>query len=214
MATNDERIKRIQRWIGAKETGHFDTNTIEELEKDLPGLASYLKKKKSVELAPVPKIVSSRDFPVKQHTTPNHGGYIKPLGVVFHHSCGSLSGSLSWIAQAKSKVSYNMMIGTDGTQHAILPFTKRAWHAGKSYFKGRSGCNGFMVGIAFSGSTYDRRLTDAEIQSAVSLVKANRHKYGWTHDWMTDHRTVSPGRKDDLNPTEWRRLQLALKAAF
>ena len=212
--TKDYRIRRIQRWIGAKETGDLNSpETLDELENDLPGFSDYLTSQRANTLLSVPELVK-REFPLVKHSTPNHGGRIDTIGVVFHHSCGSLSGSLDWISQSRSKVSYNMMIGEDGSQHQILPFDVRAWHAGKSVFQGRSGCNGFMTGIAFSGDTYRRRLTDAEIQSAVSVVKANAHKYGWKYETMTDHRTVSPGRKNDLNPTEWRRLQLALKSAF
>lgn len=149
-------------------------------------------------------------YPIIEHDSPNHGGKIDPQGVVFHHSGGNIEGSLSWIANPESEVSYHMMIAQDGTQHAILPFTTRAWHAGESQFKNRVGCNDFMVGIAFEKDTYTRSLTDDEIASAVQVVKAGIESFGWTFDWITDHRTVSTVGKPDLNPVEMDRLLAAI----
>ena len=36
-------------------------------------------------------------------------------------------------------------------------------------------------------------------------------KYGWTVGQMVDHRQVAPGRKQDLYPVEWDRLQSAIR---
>jgi AmpD protein len=133
---------------------------------------------------------------------------------VFHHYAGSFAGSLSWIKQGRSKVSYNVIAEEDGTRHNVVPVDRVAWHAGKSTFQGRSGCNSFMVGFAFSGSTYDRALTANELASAVEFVRTYGPRYGWTLDTMTDHRQVSPGRKNNLNPVEWERLKERLRDAF
>lgn len=220
---DDETRKLIQRWIGSPQSGDLnDPETVGELLKDVVGLREYLGNRVIVSPAVSPPKLIAPENPVSLesgfrtviHSTPNMGGTINPLGVVFHHSAGSFAGSLSWIKQSRSKVSYNVIVEEDGTRHQVVPLDRRAWHAGPSSFRGRSGCNNFMVGFSFSGSTYDRALTNAEISSAVEFVKKNRKRFGWTHDWMTDHRTVSPGRKNDLNPAEWNRLRNALKAAF
>jgi len=219
MPTDQQRRERIQRWIGAPQTGDLnDPETLEELERDIVGLADYIAAQATAEPlspSPSPFLPADRDFPTTNHYTPNKSGAIRARGVVFHHSCGaSLAGDISWIKQSRSRVSYHLIIDQDGSRHQFVPFNRRAWHAGKSAFKGRSGCNGFMLGVAFSGDTYDRALTDDEIASAVDLVAENRDIHGWTLDWMTDHRSVSPGRKNDLNPREWQRLRNALKAVF
>jgi N-acetyl-anhydromuramyl-L-alanine amidase AmpD len=147
------------------------------------------------------------DYPIIYKPSPNQsGGMDGPKGVVFHHTAGSVQGSVSWVTQARSQVSYHIIIDEDGTQYWHVPLDKKAWHAGKSAFKGRISCNSFMLGIAFGGSTYERSLKEAEIDSAISFLEDHWDHFGWTSDWMTDHRTVSPGRKNDLNPTEWKRL--------
>ena len=210
--TDEAKRKLIQRWIGAPQTGNLnDPKTVAELLKDVSGLEAYLIDKNQKPAKPDSQIPL---FTLKEHTTPNKGSVIEPKGVVFHHSAGSFAGSLDWVLRSESQVSYHVLIEENGTRHNIVPLTRRAWHAGKSSFQGRRSCNGFMIGFAFSGSTYQRSLTQAELDSAVDFVMTHKDEFGWTFEWMTDHRTVSPGRKDDLNPVEWARLQEALKKAF
>jgi len=212
--TTKKARKFLQRWVGAPQTGDLnDPAFLEELFKDLPGLQKYLLEKEGEE-NPAPRVPEEVEAPGRYkdftHTTPNMGGTIRPIGPVFHHSAGSFQGTLSWIKQSKSKVSYHVLIHPDGSRHNVVPLHRRAWHAGKSFWKGRSGCNGFTIGVAFSGNTYDRPLTPQEINSAVEFVRINKDKFGWTEESITHHMEVSPGRKNDLNPKEFRRLKKAI----
>ena len=210
------RIERIQRWIGSPQSGNLnDEATVKELERDIVGLHDYLVETGQIEVIEPsgPKLTVS-DFPERHTSTPNKSGTIQPKGVIFHHSEGNFDGSVSWIKDPKSRVSYHVMIDLDGSRVQFVPLNKKAWHCNPSYFKGRSRCNDFMLGVGFSGDTNERELTEAEIASAVEFVATHKDQYGWTLDWMTDHRTVSPGRKDDLSIGEWKRLQNALKTIF
>ena len=208
--TAKERRQLIQRWIGAPQSGDLnDPVTVSELLKDVTGLQGYLIDRDKPKAAKVPVLPGFKEV---EHSTPNKGGAILPKGIVFHHSAGSFAGSLDWIKRKESQVSYNVLIHPDGTRHNVVPLRRLAWHAGKSKFMGKSGCNGFMLGVAFSGDTYKRTLTDAEIASAVEFFLKHREEFSWKLSWMTDHRTVSPGRKNDLNPSEWSRLRDALIA--
>tara|TARA_R110001599_G_scaffold128079_1_gene301690 strand:- start:362 stop:982 length:621 start_codon:yes stop_codon:yes gene_type:complete len=149
-----------------------------------------------------------------KHFTSNKGGAIHPIGVVFHHTAGSFVGSLEWCKDPEAKVSYHVIIEKDGSRHQLVPFNRRAWANGKSSFNGRTGCNGFMISIAFSESTYDRELTTLEIESAKELIEQLKKSINLKFENITDHRTISPGRKNDLNPIEFKRLQNALEPIF
>lgn len=145
-------------------------------------------------------------------SSPNKGGTLIPKGIIFHSSYGSAEGSLSWIKNADSKVSYHTMIFPNGTRYNVVPYDRQAWHAGKSTFKGRSGCNQFMIGLSFEGDLYKRQLTDDEINSAVEIAVRLAKKYNFGIDWITDHRTVSPGRKEDIPPAVLEMLKQKIKA--
>lgn len=210
-----QRIQRIQRWIGAPVSGDLnDPGTIDELEKDIVGIKEYLASQDEIQTVHL----SGGGFRDVSHFTPNMGGALNPIGIVWHHSTGTLAGDTEWLtkgsAAAGNPVSYHIIIAPDGTRHHFVPLNKVAWHAGESSFNGRYGCNQFMAGVAFTGSTYERVLNDAELSSALELVKRESRLHGWTLDTMTDHRQVSPGRKDDLNPVEWQRLKLTLKSGL
>lgn len=155
-----------------------------------------------------------RIFPEVTHSTPNKGGSMTPLGIVFHSSYGSAAGSVSWIKNPASKVSYHTMIFPDGTRHNLVPFNLTAWHAGKSTFRGKSGCNGFMVGISWEGDLYKRQLSEDEIASAVEISVRLMKKYGFGLEWITDHRTVSPGRKADIPPQVLAMVKERIEAAL
>lgn len=136
------------------------------------------------------------------------------IGVVWHHSCGSFSGGVEWICDPKSQVSYHCLIALDGRRTVFAADSRVCWHAGKSRWRGREFCNAFTLGVAFTGDTYKRSLTDAEIESALEWLRPRWGKYKWTIDSMTTHRAISPGRKDDISPEAERVLFSAISSKF
>jgi len=131
-------------------------------------------------------------------------------GVLFHHSVKSFVDTVAFMTHPDNRVSYHVLIDADGTRCTLVPDEKVAWHAGISTFQGRSGCNAFLLGLAFAGDTYLAPLTEAQLASAREWLEARWRRYQWTTAWMTDHRQAAPGRKDDLNPVEWLRVQTML----
>jgi len=175
---------------------------------------------------PQPTMNRYLTFPEETLLTANvsRGAKIKPLGVVFHHTCGTWEGDRAWILNASNPAkgiyaSYHAVIRDTGERRKFADDTSRCWHAGRSSWRGKNSCNDFMLGVAFSGDTYPgrrfgRSLTDAEIASALDWLAPRITRWGITMDWITDHRQVSPGRKDDINPVEWERLRRAIQSRF
>jgi N-acetylmuramoyl-L-alanine amidase len=124
---------------------------------------------------------------------------IKPEGIVLHHSAGSFKGSVSWCSQSKSQVSYHCIVDLDGTRVNLALPTQRAWHAGESSYKGRKDCNSFMVGIAVSGDTTKRELTQQEVESVAEWCVNIMKKYSIAITAITTHREISPKRKNDVD---------------
>jgi len=131
--------------------------------------------------------------------TQNWKGNIKPQGIILHHTAGSYLGSVSWCLDPKSKVSYHCIVDLNGNYTTIAKDNQRAWHAGKSSFNGRKDCNSFMLGIAVSGDTNNRRLTEFEIETVSKWCLSKMKLYGFGLDKVTTHREVSPGRKTDVS---------------
>jgi N-acetyl-anhydromuramyl-L-alanine amidase AmpD len=109
-----------------------------------------------------------------------------------------------------SRVSYHCIVAKNGRRSTLADPDERTWHAGKSGWQGRNDLNSWSIGAAFEGDTYDRELGETEMASMVEYLLPLLKKYGLSLNDVTDHRTVSPGRKDDLNPTEFARFKAYL----
>jgi AmpD protein len=136
------------------------------------------------------------------------------LGVLYHHSELGFDETVALMLMPASKVSYHCLIGANGIRCRLVPDSQVAWHAGASQFRGRSRCNDFMLGVAFAGNTYRAPLTRDQIASALEWLRFRWKAREWKIEWIADHRQVSPGRKNDLNPHEWERLRVAVCSEF
>jgi N-acetylmuramoyl-L-alanine amidase len=111
-----------------------------------------------------------------------------------------------------SRVSYHCIVAKDGKRTVLADPDERPWHAGKSGWRGRNDLNSWSIGAAFEGDTYDRELSETEMASMAEYLLPLLKKYGLSLNDITDHRTVSPGRKDDLAPKELARFKAYLAA--
>ncbi len=197
--------REIQNIVGVTPDGIYGPNTARAILRKL---------KNNQEEAPAKPDAS---FPEVFKASPNISyNTIQPEGVVLHHSYGSYKGGVSWILNDASNVSYHVLIDTDGSRTVFAKDTQRAWHAGKSAFNGRPGCNNFMLGLAFSGDTTSRELTQAEIDSAVEYLLPRFERWGWPKDLstITTHKEVSPGRKEDVDSRAEKAIIDALRSAL
>lgn len=86
---------------------------------------------------------------VDRRPSPDHGGAISPRFVVVHYTgSGSAAGSVDWLSRADEVcVSAHVVVGRDGDVTQLLPFTTRAYHAGKSAWRDVIGLNSCGVGV-------------------------------------------------------------------
>jgi N-acetyl-anhydromuramyl-L-alanine amidase AmpD len=146
--------------------------------------------------------------------TPNFskGRVIHPTAVVLHHTSGSYAGSVAWCLNPASQVSYHVIIKEDGERTVLATDNQRTWHAGKSFWRNKPDLNSWSLGVAFAGDTYEKPLTKEQIESAIEYLVPRMKKLSLTIKDVTDHRTVSPNRKNDLKPSEFDRFMQQLKA--
>ena len=104
------------------------------------------------------------------------------------------------------KVSAHFLVRRDGEVVQLVPISKRAWHAGRSWCEGRSRVNDFSIGVELEGSEFDpfdRRQYDALAQLTRQLMQQYP---GINKDRIYAHSDIAPGRKTDPGPTfDWQR---------
>lgn len=80
--------------------------------------------------------------------SPNHSGPIVPELIVCHYTATQNGpGTIAALCSERLKASAHLVIDTDGMVTQLVPFNVKAWHAGKSEWAGRSGLNGWSIGI-------------------------------------------------------------------
>jgi AmpD protein len=106
------------------------------------------------------------------------------------------------------KVSTHFFIRRGGETIQFVPCEKRAWHAGESYWKGKSCCNDFSIGIELEGSD-TAPFTDIQYTALVALTRTLQNAYPITD--IAGHSDIAPGRKTDPGPCfDWKRYRAAL----
>lgn len=109
---------------------------------------------------------------------------------------------------AHLQVSAHLLIERTGDIIQFVPFDKKAWHAGKSEYRGREACNDFSIGIELEGCD-DEPFTDAQYLALEQTVAIIRSQYPRiTLDRIVGHSDIAPGRKTDPGPCfDWDRFR-------
>jgi N-acetylmuramoyl-L-alanine amidase len=123
-----------------------------------------------------------------------------PTLIVIHGDAGkSDAGTVSWLANSESKVSYHYLIGRKGAVYQFVDDKDNAWHAGVSSFLGKrigNSVNRFSIGVAFANDGTEPYQA-IQYKAGGELVAALCKRYGITLDRVVGHNVVSPGRKTD-----------------
>ena len=102
------------------------------------------------------------------------------------------------------EVSSHFYIQRDGTLWQFVSADARAWHAGRSHYRGRDNCNDDSVGIeleGLEGETFE----PAQYARLAQLCQQLAARYPIAH--IAGHEHVAPGRKQDPGPGfDWDRL--------
>ena len=105
------------------------------------------------------------------------------------------------------EVSSHFVIRRDGELLQFVSVADRAWHAGRSSWRGRENCNDYSVGIELEGLA-GGAFEDAQYDALATLLRALAARYPIRD--VAGHEHVAPGRKDDPGAGfEWSRLRRA-----
>ena len=95
------------------------------------------------------------------------------------------------------KVSSHFFIRRDGRVMQYVSANDRAWHAGRSVFRGREKCNDYSIGVELEG-TDDSGFEPAQYEALAALTLALQSRYPLTD--VQGHEHIAPGRKTDPGP--------------
>ena len=113
--------------------------------------------------------------------SPNFDDRTSPVSIIVLHYTGMESGdaAIDWLANPASKVSSHYVVAEDGQIVRMVPEDKRAWHAGRSHWRGMSNLNSASIGIEIINPGHEfgyRPFPDPQVASIKTLSKPTRLK--------------------------------------
>jgi hypothetical protein len=151
--------------------------------------------------------------------SPNFNNRRRPddiTAVVIHSTANSsLEGVVSWFNNPSAQVSAHYTIGKDGQIIQHVQDMHRAWHAGRSVWKGRNGCNDYTIGIELVNLNDGQDpYPEIQHQANVALCAYLCQKYNLSIDDIMGHLDIAipPGRKSDPRGYDLNRLRSEVAA--
>ncbi|MGE5502381.1 MAG: N-acetylmuramoyl-L-alanine amidase, partial [Ignavibacteriales bacterium] len=147
-----------------------------------------------------------------QAPSPNFDARTAPPDMIVLHYTGMPTGevALERMCDPQAKVSAHYMVEEDGRIFSLVPEERRAWHAGKAFWKGATDINAVSVGIEIVNPGHElgyRPFPDDQIAAVIDLIADIRSRWTIPDGRILAHSDVAPERKED--PGElfpWKRL--------
>lgn len=131
------------------------------------------------------KISNHKLVGVDFKASPSQSGIIAPKYLVIHYTAGrGFEATQRTFLAKESEVSAHLLIGRAGEIVQLVPFNKKAWHAGTSQWKNITGLNAHSIGIELDNYGKLTRMADGSWQTYFgrkvpdSDVVIAKHKHG------------------------------------
>ncbi|EZP57168.1 N-acetylmuramoyl-L-alanine amidase [Sphingomonas sp. RIT328] len=134
--------------------------------------------------------------------SPNFDERSLPISMIVLHYTGMQDGpsALARLRDPEAKVSAHYLVEEDGTVCRLVAEQDRAWHAGRSSWRGITDVNSASVGIEIVNPGHDwgyRPFTEEQIAALIPLVAAIKERHGITRGNIVGHSDIAPARKRD-----------------
>ena len=134
--------------------------------------------------------------------SPNFDDRMLPVTMLVLHYTGmaDAAGAIARLTDPAAKVSAHYLVAEDGQVMRMVDEAKRAWHAGKSHWRGVDDVNSASIGIELVNPGHEfgyRPFPEAQIDALVPLVAAIEARHVITRGNVVGHSDIAPARKQD-----------------
>ncbi|WP_277970350.1 N-acetylmuramoyl-L-alanine amidase [Sphingomonas echinoides] len=144
--------------------------------------------------------------------SPNFDMRSLPVSLIVLHYTGMQTAqeAIDRLRDPEAKVSAHYLVAEDGQVLRMVAEDMRAWHAGKSRWRGIEDVNSASIGIEIVNPGHSfgyRPFMEEQIDAVVELVGDITARHGITRGNVVGHSDIAPARKQD--PGElfpWSRL--------
>ena len=159
------------------------------------------------------------DLPIVDAPSPNFDARELPISMIVLHYTGmeSAQAAIDRLRDPEAKVSAHYLVDEDGTILRLVDERHRAWHAGRSHWRGVTDVNSASIGIEIVNPGHEfgyRPFPEAQMGALIPLVADIKERHSITRGNVVGHSDVAPARKQDpgelFNWHALARLRLAL----
>ena len=144
--------------------------------------------------------------------SPNFDERELPITMLVLHYTGMEDGpsAIGRLRSENSKVSSHYVVAEDGQVLRLVDEEKRAWHAGRSFWRGVTDVNSASIGIEIINPGHEfgyRPFPDEQMDSLVPLVADIVKRRGIKPAYVVVHSDIAPNRKEDPGELfDWAKL--------
>jgi N-acetylmuramoyl-L-alanine amidase len=143
-----------------------------------------------------------RAMDITRCPSPNFDERQLPVSMIVLHYTGmpDAEGALNRLRSPDAKVSAHYLVDEKGEVFQLVDEEKRAWHSGRSYWRGITDVNSASVGIEIVNPGHEfgyRPFPDEQIASVIPLVADIKERHGIGRGNVVGHSDVAPARKED-----------------
>ena len=155
------------------------------------------------------------DYPAATFkASPNHNerlGVPGPDMIVLHYTgIPTAESAQDWLCREESQVSCHYLVYEDGRIDQLVAEDRRAWHAGKSLWKGESDLNSRSIGIEIANPGHPGGLPDypsEQVDAVAELCQFCVNRWPIPPERVLAHSDIAPIRKVDPGENfPWKKL--------
>jgi len=134
--------------------------------------------------------------------SPNFDARALSVSMIVLHYTGmpDAESAIARLTSPDAKVSAHYVVTEDGAVLQLVDEQHRAWHAGKSYWRGVSDVNSASVGIEIVNPGHEfgyRAFPDEQMAALIPLVGEIKARHGVGRGNVVGHSDIAPARKED-----------------
>jgi N-acetylmuramoyl-L-alanine amidase len=147
-----------------------------------------------------------------ERPSPNFDDRALPITMLVLHYTGmaDADAALDRLTDAEAKVSSHYLVDEDGAVFRLVDEEKRAWHAGRSLWRGIGDVNSASIGIEIVNPGHEwgyRPFPKRQMNALIPLIADIVRRHGILPANVVGHSDVAPARKADPGELfDWARL--------
>ena len=142
--------------------------------------------------------------PARLRPSPNHGERLNGASIdmlILHYTgMPTAEDALQRLCDPRAEVSAHYVVDEDGGILQCVPEARRAWHAGKSFWKGERDINSRSIGIEIVNPGHEhgyRAFPEPQIEAVLNLCNDICQRHAIMPWRVLAHSDIAPDRKED-----------------